>query len=156
MSMKQMKQTLLKLRPLKTGVRQKLAIGFALMIIRLCSVLEGVVTTSQAKLNRLLLSAQVLEKLPLTTEKSTPNSKKTGQEMSWYTSSTLETFRPQHSKSVLPTILPNMEQSTRMDSSIPNRLWMHIPVPSVRTIPKQRLEEVLEFYARNTSLIGLA
>ena len=154
--MKSMKQTLLELKQSKTGVTQRLAIGYALTIIYLLELLEGVSTSLKGSVNRLLLFVQVLEKPQHIIKKSMPKNKSAGQETTSSISSMFEMSQQLYSKNSSQTISPNMVKWTRTTSSTQPQSLMLTHTLSATTIPNKRLEEVLEFYAKNISLIGLA
>ena len=154
--MKSMKQTLLELKQSKTGVTQRLAIGYALMIIWWLELLESVSTSLKGSANRLLLFVQVLEKHQPIIKKSMPKNKNAGQEMTSFISNMFATSQQLYSKNSSLTTYPNMVKWTRTTSSTqPQSLTLKHTL-SATTIPNKRLEEVLEFYEKNISLIGLA
>ena len=84
------------------------------------------------------------------------SSKKTGQVMTSFTNNMSGTSQRQYYRNNLQTISLNMENWTRTESLIQPQLSMLTQAPLATTTLNKLLEEVLEFYEKNTSLIGLA
>ena len=150
-----MKLTLLELKQSKTGVMQRLAIGYGLTIVRLLKLLEGVRKSLLGSANRFLLYAQVMEKPQPIVKKSTHLDRKIGQAKRTLPKATLTMSQLHSFKNSSQTTFPKMENWTRTVSSIQSQSLTPICTLSATTIQAKRLKEVLEFYAKNTSLIGL-